>query len=99
MNDIVQYRAPTIMFVGLTAALSAGSANWPDPVSPSFGTAHVGPSYSFFEKSLTFAPVSELTDFASQIAEVYAALSEGQEPLGAEFEAVWDANVAILYEA
>ena len=36
---------------------------------------------------------------ADRIAEVYASLAEDQEPLGSEFEAVWDANAATLYEA
>ena len=31
--------------------------------------------------------------------QVYDSLLQGQEPLGAEFEAIWDANVADLYEA
>ena len=30
---------------------------------------------------------------------VYDSLLKCQEPLGAEFEAIWDANVADLYEA
>lgn len=30
--------------------------------------------------------------------ELRAALFQGQEPLGAEFEAVWDANAAELYK-
>lgn len=32
------------------------------------------------------------------LAAVYASLSEGQQPLGADFEAVWDANAEKLYE-
>ena len=32
-------------------------------------------------------------------ADVYASMLQGQEPLGAEFEAIWDANVAGLYES
>lgn len=36
--------------------------------------------------------------FASEIAKIYAVLLDGQEPLGAEFEAVWEANVDQLYE-
>jgi hypothetical protein len=33
-----------------------------------------------------------------ELARVHASLLLGQEPLGAEFEAIWDANVATLYE-
>lgn len=32
------------------------------------------------------------------LANLYTNLAKGQEPLGTEFEAVWDANVAELYE-
>ena len=31
--------------------------------------------------------------------QVYDSLLQGQEPLGAEFEANWDANVGDLYES
>lgn len=34
----------------------------------------------------------------AHLAEIYAGLAKDQEPLGAEFEAVWDANVDDLYE-
>lgn len=37
--------------------------------------------------------------FARAIASVFAVLSGGQEPLGEDFEAVWDANVDTLYES
>ena len=37
-------------------------------------------------------------EFEAHLAEIYAALAKDQEPLGAEFEAVWDANVDDLYE-
>ena len=49
--------------------------------------------------ALTHVEPSTAQDFGREIAAVYASLSEGQEPLGAEFEAVWDANVADLYES
>ncbi len=38
-------------------------------------------------------------EFAEKMAAIYSSIAERQEPLGAEFEAVWDANVADLYEA
>ncbi|MDG4604095.1 MAG: hypothetical protein P9C55_15170 [Defluviicoccus sp.] len=73
---------------------------WLSPMEPApYETIHVRSSYSGFVLSLTFPPVFAEADFARQIAEVYAVLSEGQEPLGADFEAVWDANVDILYES
>lgn len=36
--------------------------------------------------------------WVDSMAPVYDSLLKGQEPLGAEFEAIWDANVADLYE-
>jgi hypothetical protein len=34
----------------------------------------------------------------NRLSIIRAALLQGQEPLGAEFEAVWDANAAELYK-
>ena len=34
-----------------------------------------------------------------EISQVFASLSEGQEPLESEFEAVWDENLDILYQS
>jgi hypothetical protein len=100
MNEIVRYRTSPATFavVGLTAAMAA-SATWPARETPAYLTTHSGSTYSFFEKSLTLAEPSTAQDFGREIAAVYASLSEGQEFLGAEFEAVWDANVASLYES
>ena len=81
--------------VGLSAALTAGNAVWPHPLPPIVVPIHTTTSYT----SLIFTPVASVDAFVSQIAEIYAALSEGQEPLGPEFEAIWDANVAYLYES
>lgn len=102
MNEIVQYRnssATLATMVGLTAALAAGYPIWPAPDAPAYVTKHDRSTFSFFEKSVTFAPSVAATDFGHEIAAVYTLLSEGQEPLGAEFEAIWDENVASLYEA
>lgn len=100
MNELVQYRTTpsTFAVVGLAAAMAAGAA-WPAYETPAFVTEHSGSTYSFFEESLTLDEPSTAQGFGREIAAVYASLSEGQEPLGAEFEAVWDANVANLYEA
>jgi hypothetical protein len=43
------------------------------------------------------APISILETTRDEIAEIVASLLEDQEPLGAEFEAVWDNNVGDLY--
>jgi len=84
--------------VELAAAMAAG-ASWPTRETQAFVTDHSGSTYSFFGASLTLDEPSTAQDFGREIATVYALLSDGQEPLGAEFEAVWDANVADLYES
>ncbi len=105
MNDIVEYctqtaSAGTLAVVGLTAAMAVVQVDWPVNEKPVYEVHHINPSYSpFIEKFLTSSPISKQMDFAREIAEFYAFLSEGQEPLGSEFEAVWDANVDNLYES
>ena len=42
---------------------------------------------------------TELQEFANRMASIYARLLEGQEPLGPEFEAVWDEHATELYGA
>ena len=37
--------------------------------------------------------------WVDNMSPVYDSLLKGQEPLGAELEAVWDANVGDLYES
>lgn len=48
---------------------------------------------------LSFANAGAEADFGVRLAAIYASLCEGQEPLGEEFEAVWDAHAEGLYEA
>ena len=36
--------------------------------------------------------------FTREIAEIFDALAQAQEPLGADFAAVWDRNLSDLYE-
>ncbi len=100
MTERMQYRttSSTIAVVGVAAAMAMGTS-WPTPETQAFVTDHNGPTFSFFEASLTLDELSTAQDFGREIATVYASLSDGQEPLGAEFEAVWDANVADLYES
>ena len=65
-----------------------------------YSIPHTAGTYSsFVDKAVIVTPKFRRDVFSGEIAKVYAALSEGQEPLGAEFEAVWDANVDSLYEA
>jgi hypothetical protein len=95
MNEIV--RLPSVsVAIGLSTALIGGAATWPAPETPAYLTQRDSSTFSYFEKSLTLASWAQ--DFAAGVARVYASLLLGQEPLGAEFEAIWDANVAALYE-
>lgn len=104
MNEIVQHRtsqsaAGTLVFA-LSAAMATGHVAWPVRDTPIYIVPQTSASYSqFVKQSLILAPQSNSSIFAREIAKVYATLSEGQEPLGAEFEAIWDANVDSLYEA
>jgi hypothetical protein len=99
MNQIVKSSPLPMNFavIGLSAALAAGTANWPVRDTPAYVTPRDGSTFSYFEKSLKFGSTAQ--DFADSVARVYASLLQGQEPLGAEFEAIWDANVADLYES
>lgn len=106
MNEIVQHRtsqsAAGTLVCALTAAMAAGAGAvaWPVRDTPIYVVPQTSASYSpFVGQSLILTPQPNSSVFAREIAKVYAALSEGQEPLGAEFEAVWDANVDSLYES
>ena len=61
--------------------------------------------YEFFEqledmcRTMRADTDSDIQEFGQKIASVYAALAEGQKPLGKEFESVWDANIEQLYES
>lgn len=99
MNDLVSYQTKSpFAAISLTAALAI-PVGWPAPVPKVVVPTHVGATYSGFQTHLTPVPLAAHDPFTAQVSEFYATLSEGQEPLGAEFEAVWDANVATLYEA
>ncbi len=99
MNQIVKSRSIPVNFVaiGLSAAIAAGTATWPARDTPAYVTLRDGSTFSYFEKHLRFGSMAQ--DFADGVARVYASLLQGQEPLGAEFEAIWDRNVTKLYES
>lgn len=100
MNEIVLSRTvtATAAIVGLNAAIAVGSATWPAH-EPAYVTSQSKPTFSFFETACAVVPMTSSHDFAQEIAAIFASLSESQEPLGAEFEAVWDANVDALYQS
>ena len=99
MNEIVKPRPMPMNFavIGLSAAIAAGTTIWPVRDNPAYVTLRDGSTFSYFEKSVRFGSTAQ--EFADGVARFYASLLQGQEPLGAEFEAVWDANVADLYES
>ena len=104
MNKFIQPRpsqtAAGPLVVVFSAAMAAGQAHWPVRETPIYIVPQTAGTYSsFVEKAVIVAQKFSSELFAREIAQVYAALSDGQEPLGAEFEAVWDANVDSLYEA
>lgn len=88
----------TVAVVGLNAAIAVGNAAWPVH-EPVYVTKQNNPTFSFFEASLAGEAKTSWHDFAQDIAAVFASLSEGQEPLGADFEAVWDENMDTLYQS
>lgn len=88
-----------IAIIGVAAMLAAGQMSWPTDESIYTLAEFRAASYSpFVRESLTFPQIAAKRSFDQEIAEIYAALSERQEPLGVEFEAVWDANSGQLYE-
>ena len=97
MNNVSFPNADSATFavVELNAARVVGAPVWPS-IEQSYSLNEAIPTNSFFQSSA--AEVAD-EEFAREIASVFATLSEGQEPLGPEFEAVWDANVDVLYES
>jgi hypothetical protein len=60
---------------------------------------HVAPSVTLDPVEIFLNPREGIEKFVGQVVDRVATdLLAGQEPLGAEFEAVWDANVRDLYE-
>lgn len=100
MNEIVLPRTmtATAAIVGLNAALAVGNASWPAQ-EPVYVTSQSNPTFSFYEAEFAVIPTTTSSDFAQEVADIFVSLSEGQEPLGAEFEAVWDENVDALYQS
>lgn len=103
MNDIVHFQtitATTTTVVDDAVSALADQAPWPTQES-NYKVSQNTPSYSNYIGNLIsdYALSVPLQIFASQIGMIYSALSDGQEPLGSEFEAVWDAHLHELYES
>lgn len=100
MNEIIPpytQMATTSVFV-LSVALAVGNTEWPVH-KPIYSTNQSSPTFSFFEASCAAEPKMTVHDFAQEISQVFTSLSEDQEPLGSEFEAVWDENLDVLYQS
>jgi len=97
----------TTFFTGVaTAALVAANASSPQLAgatenyraqTPLVITAHSPSTFSFFERSVERIAMQE--PFEKEVSNFFAALSEGQEPLGSEFENLWNQHSADLYES
>ena len=101
MNEMMASSTPTsvVIILGIAASVAAGTPTWPEPEPPYYRNRQGVSSYSAVESALSDTPDSGAQNFGRDIADVYVLLSEGQEPFGAEFEAVWNANAAYLYES
>mgnify|MGYP000945778106 CR=1 FL=1 len=108
MSNVFQHHTArtTAGFIPIVVLLNPVTATMPDvdwPVQddPAYSVRYQHTaSYSTYDCGLFsfVTPPTTISDFAREIAGLYADLLEGQEPLGAEFEAIWDANVDELYE-
>jgi len=92
--------AGALVVCGLSAAIATGNCDWP--------RAEIA-SYSLVRVKGTKSPVVHVApagshqmfddEFPLAIADFYKTLLDGQEPLGREFEDIWEANLENLYEA
>lgn len=109
MNNPIDYRqeassalSATINTLWIGAAMLAGLqlplANWPETAVPSYSVDRQGSSYSPLSGNLAPNSITNI-EFAQRVARLYANLAEGQEPLGREFEEIWDAHADDLYES
>lgn len=84
----------TAAVVGLNAALASSGVGYAT-AEESYVVDQMMPTIGM-SKDIVLGPSHD--NFAARVADFYFALSERQQPLGVEFEAVWDANVNELYE-
>ena len=100
MNEIVCIHdmTATALALGLTTAVGMGTVEWPKH-EPIYVTTESNPTFSPFGVFFVSAPTESLEGFSQDMTEIFASLSEGQEPLGPEFEAVWDENLDALYQS
>ncbi len=103
MSEFVQHRTTSatvaMALVSVSAGLAAGGTEWSVLEPLAYVTKQSTPTFSFSEKEVTISEPASIHTFGKEISSVFAVVSEGQESLGAEFEAIWDANAAELYGA
>lgn len=97
MNNL-QVQRSNAAALNAAALIAIAALNWPVyeraySVDQSVPT-HPGPANNY-----TIAASPKVQSFANQLATIFASISEGQEPLGPEFEAVWDQNLETLYQS
>ena len=85
------------MIMTVNAALAAGNISWPDPIGSTY-SRFSNSSYSSVARSLRNPTELNPISFEFEISKIYAYLAEDQQDLGAEFIAIWDANLDVLYE-
>ena len=87
------------LFIG-TIEPSINSRSWLSP-KPIYGISQDTPSFSYCDRLVGYDVdlLAMPRNFTAEIALIFSALSEDQEPLGSEFEVVLDANLNELYES
>ena len=108
MNDFVNYHfkssassSKSILGIGAFVALAGLQplqVDWPKAADPPYSNSEQGSSYSSFVNSMARTSIADI-EFARNITALYASLSDGQEPLGREFEEIWDTHAENLYES
>jgi hypothetical protein len=83
--------------LAMGAAIVAGQLSYPMPVQ-TYRIDQVGRTFSSFVEPLGLANHGNEA-FAKEVASIFSAFAERQEPLGAEFEAAIYSNLEELYEA
>ncbi len=86
--------------IAVGTAMAAGQADWPSQETPSYIVPHTTPSYSYFsEQALNALKQHPRSDFAHDMAAIYASLSQRQVRLGEQFELAIFEDLDSLYEA
>lgn len=98
-NFQVSNLSTTTAILAVASFLGPDHATWPDQEEPRYVTTHERPTSSSPDKSLRLWQPSATRTFGQAIASIYASMLDNQVSLGAEFEAIWDANVSRLYES